>query len=89
VRYLQNAVTNILNIKQSQIMKVLTVITAVFLPPTSENGDDGCRGNTDESGSAPDVHGNAGVLFTVPFKLVLMLMMRVMDVPMRMDNAIG
>ena len=28
-------------------------------------------------------------LFTVPFKLVLMLMMRIMDVPMRMDNAIG
>jgi hypothetical protein len=27
-------------------------------------------------------------LFTVPFKLVLMLMMRIMDVPMRMDNVI-
>ena len=34
VRYLQNAVTNILNIKQIQIVKVFTIITAVFLPPT-------------------------------------------------------
>jgi magnesium transporter len=34
VRYLQNAVTNILNIKQNQIVKVFTIITAVFLPPT-------------------------------------------------------
>lgn len=34
VRYLQNAVTNILNIKQNQIVKIFTIITAVFLPPT-------------------------------------------------------
>ncbi len=34
VRYLQNGVTNILNIKQNQIVKVFTIITAVFLPPT-------------------------------------------------------
>ena len=34
VRYLQNAMTNILNIKQNQIVKVFTIITAVFLPPT-------------------------------------------------------
>lgn len=34
VRYLQNAVTNILTIKQNQIVKVFTIITAVFLPPT-------------------------------------------------------
>jgi len=34
VRYLQNAVTNIMNIKQNQIVKVFTIITAVFLPPT-------------------------------------------------------
>jgi magnesium transporter len=34
VRYLQSAVTNILNIKQNQIVKVFTIITAVFLPPT-------------------------------------------------------
>ena len=34
VRYLQNAVTNILNIKQNQIVKVFTIITSVFLPPT-------------------------------------------------------
>ena len=34
VRYLQTAVTNILNIKQNQIVKVFTIITAVFLPPT-------------------------------------------------------
>jgi magnesium transporter len=34
VRYLQNAVSNILNIKQNQIVKVFTIITAVFLPPT-------------------------------------------------------
>jgi magnesium transporter len=34
VRYLQNAVTTILNIKQNQIVKVFTIITAVFLPPT-------------------------------------------------------
>jgi magnesium transporter len=27
-------VTNILNIKQNQIVKVFTIITAVFLPPT-------------------------------------------------------
>jgi hypothetical protein len=40
-------------------------------------------------GALPHVHGNAGGLFTVPFKLALMLMMRVMDVPMRMDNTIG
>ncbi|PSD34574.1 magnesium transporter CorA [Acinetobacter radioresistens] len=34
VRYLQNAVTNIMNIKQNQIVKIFTIITAVFLPPT-------------------------------------------------------
>lgn len=34
VRYLQHAVTNIMNIKQNQIVKVFTIITAVFLPPT-------------------------------------------------------
>ncbi len=34
VRYLQTAVTNILNIKQNEIIKVFTIITAVFLPPT-------------------------------------------------------
>lgn len=34
VRYLQNGVTNILNIKQNQIVKIFTIITAVFLPPT-------------------------------------------------------
>jgi magnesium transporter len=34
VRYLQNSVVGLLNIKQSQIVKVFTVITAVFLPPT-------------------------------------------------------
>ncbi len=34
VRYLQGAVTNVLNIKQNQIVKVFTIITAVFLPPT-------------------------------------------------------
>lgn len=34
LRYLQSAVTNILNIKQNQIVKVFTIITAVFLPPT-------------------------------------------------------
>jgi magnesium transporter len=34
VRYLQNAVMGILNVKQNQIVKVFTIITAVFLPPT-------------------------------------------------------
>ncbi|MEI1685169.1 CorA family divalent cation transporter [Acinetobacter baumannii] len=34
VRYLQNAVTNIMNIKQNQIVKVFTIITAVFLSLT-------------------------------------------------------
>lgn len=34
VRYLQNAVLSSLNIKQNQIVKVFTIITAVFLPPT-------------------------------------------------------
>ncbi|MBC3364400.1 CorA family divalent cation transporter [Pseudomonas sp. SWRI154] len=34
VQYLQKSVTNILNIKQNQIVKVFTIITAVFLPPT-------------------------------------------------------
>ena len=34
VRYLQTAVTNILNIKQNEIIKIFTIITAVFLPPT-------------------------------------------------------
>ncbi len=34
VRYLQNAVLASLNIKQNQIVKVFTIITAVFLPPT-------------------------------------------------------
>ncbi len=34
VRYLQTAVTNILNIKQNEIIKVFTIVTAVFLPPT-------------------------------------------------------
>jgi CorA-like Mg2+ transporter protein len=31
---LQGSVTNILNIKQNQIVKIFTIITAVFLPPT-------------------------------------------------------
>jgi len=34
VRYLQTALTNILNIKQNEIIKVFTIVTAVFLPPT-------------------------------------------------------
>jgi magnesium transporter len=34
VRYLQNSIVGLLNIKQNQIVKVFTVITAVFLPPT-------------------------------------------------------
>lgn len=34
VRYLQNSVVGLLNIKQNQIVKVFTIITAVFLPPT-------------------------------------------------------
>ena len=34
VRYLQTAVANILNIKQNEIIKVFTIVTAVFLPPT-------------------------------------------------------
>ena len=34
IRYLQGSVTNILNIKQNQIVKIFTIITAVFLPPT-------------------------------------------------------
>ena len=34
VRYLQNSVIGLLNIKQNQIVKVFTIITAVFLPPT-------------------------------------------------------
>ena len=34
VRYLQTAVTNVLNIKQNEIIKVFTIVTAVFLPPT-------------------------------------------------------
>lgn len=34
VRYLQSAVNNILNIKQNEIIKVFTIVTAVFLPPT-------------------------------------------------------
>lgn len=34
VRYLQNSVVGLLTIKQNQIVKVFTVITAVFLPPT-------------------------------------------------------
>ncbi|EOE5313576.1 CorA family divalent cation transporter [Acinetobacter baumannii] len=34
VRYLQNAVTNMMNIKQNQIVKVFTIITAVFLSLT-------------------------------------------------------
>jgi magnesium transporter len=34
VRYLQTAVTNILNIKQNEIIKIFTIVTAVFLPPT-------------------------------------------------------
>jgi magnesium transporter len=34
VRYLQNAILASLNMKQNQIVKVFTIITAVFLPPT-------------------------------------------------------
>ncbi len=34
LRYLQNAVMTSLNVKQNQIVKVFTIITAVFLPPT-------------------------------------------------------
>ncbi|MFV5476528.1 CorA family divalent cation transporter [Acinetobacter baumannii] len=34
VRYFQNAVTNMMNIKQNQIVKVFTIITAVFLSLT-------------------------------------------------------
>lgn len=34
VRYLQTSVMTSLNVKQNQIVKVFTIITAVFLPPT-------------------------------------------------------
>ncbi len=34
VRYLQNAIVASLNIKQNEIVKIFTIITAVFLPPT-------------------------------------------------------
>lgn len=34
LRYLQNAILASLNVKQNQIVKVFTIITAVFLPPT-------------------------------------------------------
>jgi magnesium transporter len=34
VRYLQNALLASLNVKQNQIVKMFTIITAVFLPPT-------------------------------------------------------
>lgn len=34
LRYLQNSVMTTLNVKQNQIVKVFTIITAVFLPPT-------------------------------------------------------
>lgn len=34
VRYLQNAILASLNVKQNQIVKVFTILTAVFLPPT-------------------------------------------------------
>jgi magnesium transporter len=34
VRYLQNAILASLNVTQNQIVKVFTIITAVFLPPT-------------------------------------------------------
>lgn len=34
VRYLQNSVMTSLSIKQNEIVKVFTIITAVFLPPT-------------------------------------------------------
>ena len=33
VRYLQQSVMTSLNVKQNQIVKVFTIITAVFLPP--------------------------------------------------------
>ena len=34
VRYLQQSVMTSLNVKQNQVVKVFTIITAVFLPPT-------------------------------------------------------
>lgn len=34
VRYLQNALMTALNVKQNQIVKIFTIVTAVFLPPT-------------------------------------------------------
>ena len=34
VRYLQQASMGILNMQQNQIVKVFTILTAVFLPPT-------------------------------------------------------
>ncbi len=34
VRYLQQATMGILNVQQNQIVKVFTILTAVFLPPT-------------------------------------------------------
>ncbi len=34
VRYLQQAIMTSLDVKQAQIVKVFTIITAVFLPPT-------------------------------------------------------
>ncbi|OCF89445.1 hypothetical protein AW168_17150 [Nocardia brasiliensis] len=34
VRYLQQSVMTWLDVKQNQIVKVFTIITAVFLPPT-------------------------------------------------------
>jgi magnesium transporter len=34
VRYLQNAILAAVNVKQNQIVRVFTIITVVFLPPT-------------------------------------------------------
>ena len=34
MRYLQQSLMNSLTVKQNQIVKVFTIITAVFLPPT-------------------------------------------------------
>jgi magnesium transporter len=34
IRYLQQSVMTWLDVKQNQIVKVFTIITAVFLPPT-------------------------------------------------------
>jgi magnesium transporter len=65
IRYLQQSVMTWLDVKQNQIVKVFTIITAVFLPPTPIATFYGMNFTW-----MPELHWQHGFLVTTPMTLV-------------------